>query len=165
MKALCIHIQYVQLYLILTHVYMIIHILSHTYIVSMWDSMRIIIYTRAEFCVSLSGLSWCMVCLKHDPACLCRCHNRLWLGMCATQSRDGRRRCQLLDPVGIESDTGSTMEKQSRNAGVESEQTLKTFKHVANICSLCTLHHFGTYYHCRLLWTVAQSPSGWDESL
>ena len=35
------------------------------------------------------------------------------------------------------------MEKQSRNAGVESEQTLKTFKHVANICSLCTLHHFG----------------------
>ena len=89
--------------------------------------------------VMMHGLS------QTRPACLCRCHSRLWLGMCATQSRDGRRRRQLLDPVGIESDTGSTMEKQSRNAGVESEQTLKTFKHVANICSLCTLDHFGTY--------------------
>ena len=111
--------------------------------------MRIINYTGAEFCVSLWGLSWCMVCRKHDPACLCRCHSRFWLGMCATQSRDGRRRCQLLDPVGIEPDTGSTMEKQSRNAGVESEQTLKTITIIQTCCKHLLTLHFGSLWHVR----------------
>ena len=90
-----------------------------------------------------------MVCLKLDPHASAGVTAAFGLACAPLKvvTDAGGANCLIL----WESDTGSTMEKQSRNAGVESEQTLKTFKHVANICSLSTLDHFGTYYHCRLL--------------